>query len=417
MYNKHNLLKIKQSDFFKNLSVQLIGTFIAQIIPILASLILSRLYSQEAFGVLALFMAIVGVLNVPNAGRYFIAIVKAEDDIEANRLYQLSIITTIGYNILLFFLIVIGYNFLNKLYKLDDLWYYIPIYVLLFGFYNSALFYSVREKSFLKNAKAKIVQTLLGSLISVFIIYFGFAYFGLVIGRFIGLFFSVLMLFKMLPKKINIITLKEVAVKYISYPKLTIIPTMLNIFSLQALIFYAGLYFSEETLGFISLSNIILVAPIALIGMSFRDVYYQKITELYNANKIESAKHFFLKSSLGLFIIGLLLCLVLFFFGEFLFTFVYGKEWLLSGKYASILVFATAIKLVVSPLSVTLNTTNKLNWLSAWQVTYFITLNITLFISIYYFKKPVTSVIILYTIHDLLLYLIYYLMQYRSIKI
>lgn len=416
MFRKERILKITKSDFFKNLSVQVTGTFIAQLIPIIASFFLSRLYNQEAFGVLALFMAIIGVLNVPNSGRFFLPIVKAADDKEANELYQLCILTTLTYNIFLFLVILVSYSYLNKIYKLDSLWYYIPLYVLLFGFYNAGLFYSVRKKAFLKNAKAKIVQTLLGSIVSILVAYIGFLYFGLVVGRFVGLFFSVLILFKFLPKKLVFSDLKDVAIKYVDYPKLTILPTVLNIFSLQALVFYVGLYFSEETLGYLGLANMILVAPIALIGMSFRDVFYQKISELYNNGMLREAKNFFLKSTVGLSIIGVLLSLIIFLFGDILFKFFYGNEWEKSGIYASILVFAIAIKLVVSPLSLVLNTTNNIKWQAIWQTTYFVTLNLTLYLSIVFFDLSFLELIKIYTLHELLMYTIYFLIQYKSLN-
>ena len=76
MMLKKYVNRLAKSEYFGNLSIQLIGTLIAQLIPIAISPLLSRLYKQDAFAILAIFMAVIGVLNVPNAGRYNIAIVK-----------------------------------------------------------------------------------------------------------------------------------------------------------------------------------------------------------------------------------------------------------------------------------------------------------------------------------------------------
>ena len=413
---KNTISRLRKSEYFGNLSIQLIGTLIAQLIPIAISPILSRLYKQDSFAVLALFIAIVGVLNVPNAGRYHIAIVKSEEDKEAESLYQISILNTFLYNILLLVLIIIFYPFLNSYYALNSLWYIIPFAVFVFGIYNTGLFYSVRYKKFRKNAKAKISQTIVTSLVSILIVFTAFSYYGLVLGKVLGVLVSAIVLFRLFDLKVNFQELKQVAKKYIEYPKLTIIPTLMNIFSLQALVLYVGMYFNDITLGYLALTNMILVAPAALIGMSYRDVFYQKITEIYNLKQLKKAKNFFLYSALGLFFIAFVLCIVLYFFGPFLFSFVYGNKWALSGNYASILVFAAAIKLIVSPLSIVLNTTNKLKWLSSWQITYFITLNLTLYFSIISMGLDIASVFKIYVFHEIFLYTIYFLLQYKSIS-
>lgn len=413
---KNTISRLRKSEYFGNLSIQLIGTLVAQLIPIAISPILSRLYNQDSFAALALFMAIVGVLNVPNACRYHIAIVKPKEDSEAESLYQLSILSTFLYNILLLFLIIILYPFLNSIYTLNGLWYVIPFAVLVFGIYNTGLFYSIRYKKFRKNAKAKIYQTLVTSLVSILIIYTAFSLYGLVIGKVLGVLVSAIVLFRFFNLKVNFQELKQVAITYIEYPKLTIIPTLMNIFSLQALVLYVGMYFDDITLGYLALTNMILVAPAALIGMSYRDVFYQKITEIYNLKQFKRAKKFYLYSALGLFLIAFILCIVLYFLGEYLFSFVYGNQWALSGKYASILVFAAAIKLVVSPLSIILNTTNKLKWLSSWQIIYFITLNVALYLSIIIMGLDIISVFKIYIFHEIILYTLYFLLQYKSIS-
>ncbi len=411
------LRKLYKSEFFKNLSIQFFGTLFAQLIPILISPVLSRLYKQDAFAILALFMAIVGVLNVPNAGRYHIAIVQPEDDTEAGNLYQISILTTIIYNLFLLLIISLGYSFFNSLYALNALWFLVPFYVFFFGLYNIGLFYSIRYKQFLKNAKAKISQTLISSIIAILIVFAGYKLYGLVIGRFLGVLVSSLLLFRLFGSKINFSKLKHTARKYIDYPKLTILPTIMNIFSLQALILYVGRFYSEEILGFLGLATMILIAPSALIGMAFRDVFYQKITALYKSSNIAKTKRFFLSSALGLFVIAALLTVILYFGGAFLFGFIYGTEWETSGKYASVLVFATAVKLVVSPLSVVLNTTNRLKWLSLWQIIYFVSLNIILYFSIVIKELSIEEVFIVYAIHEVILYAIYFGIQYYSIHV
>jgi O-antigen/teichoic acid export membrane protein len=65
---------------------------------------------------------------------------------------------------------------------------------------------------------------------------------------------------------------------------------------------------------------------------------------------------------------------------EPLFQFVFGDEWLLSGSYATILVFAFAIKFMVSPFNMVFTAFKKIGILSIWQTIYLLLILLLVFI-------------------------------------
>jgi len=77
--------------------------------------------------------------------------------------------------------------------------------------------------------------------------------------------------------------------------------------------------------------------PAALIGNSVRQVYYQKASEIYNDNR--SVLGLFLKTTKMLALIAVIPFLIVIFWGEPIFTFVFGSQCDATGKYASILSF------------------------------------------------------------------------------
>ena len=160
----------------------------------------------------------------------------------------------------------------------------------------------------------------------------------------------------------------------------------------------------------------VLSAPLALIGASYKDVFYQKIAALMNEKRHREALVFFKKSAVALFVMGLPICLVLYFFGEPLFGFVFGDKWSRSGAFASILAFSFVAKLVVSPLSSIFNATNTLRVASKWQVLYFISTFVTLLYCAAILKLPVEQLLVVYVIHEIILYGIYFIMQHSTIK-
>lgn len=410
------LLNQLRSEYFSNISIQLVGTGLAQLIPFIVSPILTRLYPETSFATYALFMAIAAVLIVPNGGRYFYAIVIPKDDDEALEIGKLSFWLVLLYNGLLLLLVLLFYKPLNRFYELDGLWFAIPIYVAFFGIYNIALYLSVRRKLFRTNAIAKIVQTASAAIVGIVLSFFGLIFSGLILGKLAGVITSIPFLRVKLNLKSDLSNLMAVAKTYVDYPKVTILPSLLDIFSVQALIFFVGLYYSDETLGYLGLTNMILVAPLALIGISFRDVFYQKIAVLFNEKAHKKAKKLFFGSAIILFLIGGVVTAILFFFGEPIFSFVYGSNWIISGKFAVILGFAFWAKLCASPLSSIFNATHQLKSLSIWQTTYFFTTITTLYFAIVLFKLPIEETLIIYTFHEVFLYTLYFFMQNQALK-
>ena len=84
------------------------GTFFSQIIPLAILPILTRLYSPEEFGTLALYIAFFSILSVVVTGRYEMAIMLPKKEKDAISLFQISFLFSFIFSI--FFLLVILFN-------------------------------------------------------------------------------------------------------------------------------------------------------------------------------------------------------------------------------------------------------------------------------------------------------------------
>ena len=153
-------------------------------------------------------------------------------------------------------------------------------------------------------------------------------------------------------------------------------------------------------------------APLSIIAPSISQVYYQKIFEL---KKISPHKAFLFtfKTFVILLLASLPFALIIFFFGEQIFSFIFGSEWAISGKYAQVLVFAAVIKFSVSPLSSVMSLKENIYAGTLWQVTYFI----SLFTTLYFLSKgSLNSFIIGFTIHEIILYSLYLFLILKGTK-
>lgn len=405
-----------RSEFLKNVSVQMIGVGIAQMLPFLATPVLARLFSEEDFALYTSFFAIANICAIGAGARYQYAIMIPKENSEAIKVFMLSIYISCVYALLL----LVGFIVFKDIdFKIGNTIYLIPLYVLFFGIWNSFSNLSIRLKTFKNNSISKVLHSVVYILLGIGTGFLKIMLNGLIISKIFGVFASWIYLLKKSEIKIKLFQiseLKEVAKKYIEYPKYGLIPAFLDTASLQGLVLILTWFYSKEIVGYLGLTQLVLSAPLGLIGISFREVFYQKITSLINTGQFTNAVQFFKKSALGLFVIGAPISLIIAIFGEDLFLVIFGSKWGKSGIFASILSFSFLIKLVVSPLSSVFNASSKLKISSYWQITYFITTFSVLGICSYVLNLDIYPLLIVYVIHEIALYMLYFALQYRTLK-
>ena len=395
----------------------MLGTGLAQVIPFLATPVLTRLYTQDDFARYTSFFAVASILAVAAGGRYFLAIVLPKKQEDANRLFNLSNYISILYALVLALIFQILYW--TDINRSEEIVYFVPLYVLFSGFWMSLIHLSVRDKSFRINAYAKIYQSAGYIITAIALGLIKLSSFGLILAKTIGIFGSGIFLFNRL--KFGGFTwqwqtYKEMALRYLEFPKYNLAPALLNTLTAQAFILFLTEYYSTEDLGYYGLTFMVLSAPLGLIGTSYRDVFYQRITELINQKRFHESLLFFRRSAAFLFVLGLLIAIILYFYGPILFGLVFGEDWTRSGEFAAILSFSFMVKLIASPLSSVFYAADKIRVASVWQVLYFISTFITLGIGVYVLQFDIFQLLYLYLAHEVVLYTLYLVLQYLMIQ-
>ena len=106
---------IFQNEFIRNLVTLSSGTLIAQAIPMLATLVLSRLYSPPEMGEWGVFSSYASILAVIACLRYENAIVKPLRVLDAYNLSFLSIFMASSFTLVLY-----GLVFFVDVFQYDD---------------------------------------------------------------------------------------------------------------------------------------------------------------------------------------------------------------------------------------------------------------------------------------------------------
>ena len=92
--------EIKTSEFFRNVLILSSGTALAQLIPLIIAPFLSRIYSPEEFGRLALYLAITQILGSLATGRYELAILLPKEERKGVQLTLLSIFISVAVSLI-----------------------------------------------------------------------------------------------------------------------------------------------------------------------------------------------------------------------------------------------------------------------------------------------------------------------------
>lgn len=408
-----------KGDFIKNTAVLIMGTGIAQILPLLFSPILTRIYTPNDFGKLAFFMALCSIISIVATGLYELSIMLPEKDTTALNILFLVIILAFIISIIIFIIILIfGSNLVALLNSPISSEYLLllPVGIFFTGGFQGLNYWLNRKKQYKVISRCRITQSITTLVSSLVLGYFGYKSYGLIIGFLIGCIFSVIPLVPIIFKRINFISelnIFNAAKTYKDYPKLMMPSSLMNITATQAPIFFINKFFSSNIVGHFSFASRILTAPIGVISSSIGQIYFQKISEITRKGNINLYPTF-LKTSKTLFYISFLLFLPFFLFGEDIFRIVFGENWSIAGRFVEVISIGAFIKFIVSPLSTIFISTNNLRTVAFWQTSYFCT---TIIIFFFFRNSNFISLLSAYIVHECIMYLLYYcLMIYVSKK-
>jgi O-antigen/teichoic acid export membrane protein len=347
-----------KSEFSRNVLTLMTGTTIAQAIPIAISPILTRIYTPEDFGLLALYIAISSIIASVASGRYELAIMLPREDEDAINILALSFIIIVIVTITLTIMVMLYGEEISSLLENSEIiqWLYlIPVSVFFIGIFNTLSYYNNRKKYFKRLAKASIVRSLVMVIFQITVGYFKVGPSGLVGGEILSRIWSSVILLKGLIKDkllITNVTLKEIfkaLIKYKKFPKFSLPGVLVNTISQYIPTILIPIYFNTSILGYYFLTQRVLGSPSVLIGTSISQVFFEEASRERQETGMCGLS--FDSTIKKLTIISMVAFPIIFFTVEEVFAFVFGEEWRIAGEYAMILVPLFAIRFIVSSVS------------------------------------------------------------------
>lgn len=346
---------IKDSPFSRNVMTLMTGSFVAQSIPIAISPILTRLYTPEEFGVLALFVTISTILSVLVTARYEQAILLPEKELEAIHITKLclviALIMSVGFLILIMLFHDLIVDFFNE--PTLSFWlYFIPVVTLSVGVFNALNYYFLRHKKFKSIASSEVYKSSFSGAFQLVLGLLKEGVLGLLLGKIVSVLIAPIYLWRKTDFSLvyfSFTDLKIVARRYIGFSKYMMWGSLFNNLSNYATQLLIPVFYSTNLLGFFALVFRVMGAPYTFISQSVGQVFIEEAVREKKVNghaKVIVKKVFWQLTALSAFGFG-----GAYFFLEELFALVFGEEWRVAGSYAKYMLPFFMIKFIVSPLT------------------------------------------------------------------
>lgn len=375
---KNLFLNIIKSEIFRNTSILVSGTVLAQLIPILLQPILRRYYSVDDFGAYSIYLSLVSVFVSMASLKYELAIVLPKRDKESANVLFWALLSNSIFCILMLFIIFILKSHILELINLPDeksiYLYLVPVGVFFLNGYQSINYWLIRKKGFFSISVNKFGRRGFEGAAQLSAIPFkisGGLLYGDIVGNLSNFFLGIFQCARkgFYKKYLSLVKVKYVLKKYSYFPLYNLVTGVMSAFSFSLPLLFINKFYSLEYTGFLDMTRMLLSIPLALVAISLANVILQRVSESYR-NKRSVAKEL-LSIGIVIFVLAIVEIIVIRFWGVEIFTVFFGKQWEYSGEISKVLVLSYAFNFFVTTFNTIFIGLNRIKILSIWQAFYF----------------------------------------------
>ncbi len=354
------------------------GAFANFLIVFILTPVLTRIFSEEQFGVYYQYFSLATIISTIILGTYPVALVIPKLEREFLKLLKLVIaLSIIGTLTLQIVILIAGDKFMaaTNTENIGELIHLLPFSMFLICISQICNYSNIREALFKKNSSSMVVWSgsekgsalLLSQILTPSAI-------GLVLANVVGNIARIftLLSFSLVKKMRNVFSISNFEVfqkarEFIKYPTRVLPSTLISTFTSDLPLYLLVGKFGIAAVGFFGMARNLLNISYNLIGQALAPVYFKEAASLYVNDKArlkELTKSIFFK----LLVISCLGFGLIFGFGDIIFKIFLGDEWLTAGKVAAIISVFYVFKIISSPFSNLFNVAHKEDQLLILQI-------------------------------------------------
>lgn len=365
---------LARGSFNRKLLTLSSGTMLGQLVFVISSPLITRLYSPAEFGLFAIFATIASLAGAVSALRYELSIPMARSDDEAVALVAGGSLASVVFAILLAGLIwAFGDALLDALdaQELGQLLWLVPPVIVVWGCFHLIGHWSIRQSTLSINATGNFLQAALAAMAQIGLGLASLTGFGLIIGFVVGHVGRLAYLARYTARGLGRhiagfrfrLALHLLRVNW-RFPALVMPSALLQSASqLLPAILVAALY-GPALAGLFALSQRIMGMPVRMLSEAASQVYLGEAGRLHGQARLS----LFNRTAIRFFLLGLVGIMPVLLAGPDLFALLFGEAWREAGRIVQVLAPLYLARFVVLPISQTLNIyggQSRQLWLSA----------------------------------------------------
>ncbi len=371
---------MKINKFIGDSFLMIISSGIAQIILIVTTPIITRLYSPAEFGEFTIFSNIAMILIPIINARYDLLIVNAKNDRIANILSQISFLIS-----LVIILILIPVFIVSALLFPNFILDFIFIIIMLFLVSLTNIFtnYLNKERKYKVLSLINVFRAASMSLLQIIFGFLAFGSLGLIIGFSLSYIAGLTLGYRTFKKHFNIVKDKEEAKAIFLENKNQLVYStpsiLLNSLSFSVVVFFIGILYTNTEVGIYGMAIRVLGIPVTIISLGLSKIFMQQANDYYIEHG--NFRNLLLKFSSVLIIVSIILYVPLYLFSEELVNILLGHSWVDAIIVIKIVIPLFVVRLIVSTVSLSVIVLQKQQLELILQALFLVGTTITFIIS------------------------------------
>lgn len=333
------------------------GAAAAQVITLVASLVIARLYTPAELGVLSAVLSLAMLISPLVTFGLQIAIVPARTDADALRLARIalgSVVVSAVITAIVLAIVPLPEPHVSE--RRGFVVFYVPLMLLVLGAFAVLSQVTLRQRQYRAMAVRGVAQSSLiagiqigGSVIRHSDIWL---FTGELVGRAVGtasLVPHTVRFARSVPRPLP--PAREVIKRYADAIRYYLPATAMEMAAGQVIVLAIAAWFGPTQTGYLSQANRAMAVPIVLIGAAVGQVLGSELARRRRMGDTQRSQERLRQLILGLTAVGIAFSLVMILFGPWLFTFAFGDQWREAGELARYISIPTAVGLVWNPVS------------------------------------------------------------------
>ncbi|HBH9953823.1 TPA: type 8 capsular polysaccharide synthesis protein Cap8K [Staphylococcus aureus] len=341
---------MRLNKFIGDSFLMILSSGIAQVILIITTPIITRLYSPTEFGEFTIFSNIAMILIPIINARYDLLIVNTKNDRSANILSQISFLIS-----LLILLILIAIFAISACLYPNFILDFIFIIIMLFLVSLTNIFtnYLNKERKYKVLSLINVFRAGSMALLQIIFGLLALGSLGLIIGFSLSYIAGITLGYKTFKKHFNIVRDKEETKALFLENKNQLVYStpsiLLNSLSFSVVVFFIGILYTNTEVGIYGMAIRVLGIPVTIISLGLSKIFMQQANDYYIEHG--NFRNLLLKFSSILVIVSIILYVPLYLFSEELVNILLGHSWVDAITVIKIVIPLFVIRLIVSTVS------------------------------------------------------------------